>query len=791
MNVIAIVLDTFRSDIIGPGKRLSFVETPNLDALAAESIVFDHAFGEGQPTLQCRRSFYTGCRSFPFVYNVDRRGHWHHMPGWHKIPAHQDTLAEILLARGYCTGMVADVYHMFKPTMNYWRGFLSYDFIRGQESDNWRSGPLNDIRKEMAQYTRNPENLQANAVLCQYLLNQRFRRSEEDYQCARVFRGAADWLDENAANAPFFLWVEAFDPHEPWDPPPSYADRYSGPYDGIDFIMPRLGPDPTPAEIERTKALYYGEVTFVDRWVGHLLQRVDDLGLWDDTIVLVLSDHGTQIWDHGAFGKGGANLRTYNTGIVCQMRVPGMKARAIDAIVQAHDVMPTLLELLDVPFSRLDGTSLLPLLRGETDAVRQASVIGWATIQPHKANAGAYASVRTPRWNYISAVHEDGREWLYDILADPDENQNLITAHPEVAAALRREIEAVVGQPLPAKLNEVCDPEAFPMARYLQGTVSHGKSLMFSPLTIRRWTLHNRVVMPPMVTMRDIAGEDGREWYARHAAGGVGLVIVEATGIPRFTRDLTPETLRPLVEAIHAGGALAAIQLFPLDFGTDREVASLTPEEIQAMVAQFRHAARICREAGMDGVEPHGAHGFLLNRFFSPLDNPRHDDYGGSLENRMRLGLDIVRAIKDEVGDDMLLLYRHTPVKDDRYGMEESLAFARELVQAGVDVLDISPSSLEAPGDRAAPFRACGVPVITVGTLDESGRAEEALSRGRADLVAIGRALIADPDWTDKKKRGAEKSITRCSRCNDMCFGNLKKRIPIACTRWDDAPPKP
>ena len=115
MNIITIVLDTFRSDIIGPGKNLSFVKTPNLDALAEESVVFEQAYGEGQPTLQVRRAFFTGRRSFPFVYNFDRRGHWHHAPGWHKIPPHQATLSEILTARGYCTGLISDVYHMFKP----------------------------------------------------------------------------------------------------------------------------------------------------------------------------------------------------------------------------------------------------------------------------------------------------------------------------------------------------------------------------------------------------------------------------------------------------------------------------------------------------------------------------------------------------------------------------------------------------------------------------------------------------------------------------------------------------
>jgi len=314
--------------------------------------------------------------------------------------------------------------------------------------------------------------------------------------------------------------------------------------------------------------------------------------------------------------------------------------------------------------------------------------------------------------------------------------------------------------------------------------MSQPDSELFRPLRIRQWGLANRVVMPPMVTVRDIVQEDGISWYGQHAAGGVGLVIIEATGIPRFTRDLTVKALKPVVDAIHDGGALAAIQLFPLDFGTDRQVADLSTDDIAAMVSGYRHAARVCLDAGMDGVEPHGAHGYLLNRFFSPTDNPRTDTYGGSLANRMRFGLEIVNAIRAEVGDELLLLYRHTPVKKDSYGMDDSVAFAKELIRAGVDVLDISPSSIAAPGDHAEPFRGLGVPVIAVGQLDEAEAAAEALREGRADLVAIGRALIADPEWANKVAAGRRADVTACTRCNEMCFGNLRKGIPIACTQW-------
>jgi 2,4-dienoyl-CoA reductase (NADPH2) len=203
------------------------------------------------------------------------------------------------------------------------------------------------------------------------------------------------------------------------------------------------------------------------------------------------------------------------------------------------------------------------------------------------------------------------------------------------------------------------------------------------------------------------------------------------------------------------------------------------------MIARYATATRICRDAGFDGIEPHGAHGFLLNRFFSPAHNPRTDAYGGSLENRMRLALEIVRAVREAAGEDLLLLYRHTPVTEGSYGLDDSLVLARRLVDAGVDILDISPCG-ETPGELAKPFRAFGVPVIAVGNLDIPDRAAEVLRGERADLIAVGRALIADPDWPLKARAGRWEAITRCVRCNEKCFGNLRRNEPIACTRWNN-----
>jgi 2,4-dienoyl-CoA reductase-like NADH-dependent reductase (Old Yellow Enzyme family) len=275
---------------------------------------------------------------------------------------------------------------------------------------------------------------------------------------------------------------------------------------------------------------------------------------------------------------------------------------------------------------------------------------------------------------------------------------------------------------------------------------------LFAPLQVGPKIFRNRTVIPPMVVMRGITTPEGIEWYGRRALGGVGLVIVEATGVTGFGIAYTAENLRPLVDTIHAGG--------------------------------YRIAAEICAQAEFDGVEPHGAHGFLLNRFFSPAQNQRTDLYGGDLAGRARLGLRIVETIRPMISEaGMLLLYRHTPVGPG-YDITDSLFLAQALVDAGVDILDISPASHAVPGDRAAPFMQLGVPVIAVNELDRVERAVEVLRENRATLAAVGRGLIADPDWPQKVRDGRLDEIVTCMRCDD-CHTDLDNRVTVRCSEWD------
>ena len=442
MNLIVICVDTFRADLVGEGKKLSFVKTPHLDALAAESVVFDRCFAEGLPTIPVRRCVFTGKRSFPWLFETQNEGLQPSGSGWHPIPHELDTLAERLHDAGYATGLVSDVYHMFKPTMNFTRGFLSWQFIRGQENDGYRLGPFSRIN--LAAHTPEGEADPAkHPTIAQYLLNMLDRQaSEEDYLAARVFRSAAQWVEDNAKNAPFFLWVDSFSPHELWDPPRQYADAYYKNDSVKDYIYPMVlnEVEPSKAEIERTKALYLGYVTFVDRWIGHFLESLKRLNLCDDTVVMFLSDHGTQVWDRGRFGKGPGELFPFNTQLNWFIRHPdGPRGKHVDAWVQNHDLTPTVLNLLGVQHEGLDGVDAWAIAAGGTGPNRDYVTTGW----------GNRMCVRDADYSVHFPVNQARPQVeVYDLKADPDEETPLATP-PEgvVQEALRRAATAV--GPLP------------------------------------------------------------------------------------------------------------------------------------------------------------------------------------------------------------------------------------------------------------------------------------------------------------------------------------------------------
>ena len=334
---------------------------------------------------------------------------------------------------------------------------------------------------------------------------------------------------------------------------------------------------------------------------------------------------------------------------------------------------------------------------------------------------------------------------------------------------------------------------------------------IFDPITIRGMALKNRIVMPPMQVNVGFRSQRAQAYHAERARGGTGAIIVAATSVDQFILDeawgKTGGAARfvsgaaLVANAVHEAGAKVGIQLwhgnhYPSGIGMystageavapspTKDMRELTPDEIHAIVHKFALAAAAARMAGYDFVELHGAHGYLPCQFFSPASNQRSDEYGGSLEGRMCFGLECVHAMRAAVGEDYPIFYRLGVWEDNPEGikLEEGIEFAVALEKASVDVLDISVGSLAEAGFAASPGpdRSPGtfvylaaavkarveVPVIAVGRINSLDLAESVLADGKADLIAIGRQLIADPFWPEKAASGCIGDIVPCLSCN-------------------------
>ncbi|HIE19388.1 TPA: hypothetical protein EYP75_06640, partial [Candidatus Bathyarchaeota archaeon] len=315
------------------------------------------------------------------------------------------------------------------------RGFDAWWWIRGQEHDRYMTNPTDD-----------PEERQK-AMGRQYLQNVSLRRFEEDYFVAQTMTSAIKWLELNYdQHEKFFLHIDTFDPHEPWDPPKWYADMYDpewkgGEVPGGAYVVgvPRpAASDLTEEQLNRLGALYAGEVTLVDWWIGRLLQKIDDLGLLEDTAIIFTSDHGTYIGEHNYVGKR-AHLYEEVAHIPLIIRLPdseGALSGRRDEIVQSPDIMPTILELAGVNIPpTVQGRSLLSIIHGEAEKEREIAVSSASLVRQKLPD---WITVTSDRWALLaSQARSEVKSELYDLSRDPGETENLIDERPEVADELR------------------------------------------------------------------------------------------------------------------------------------------------------------------------------------------------------------------------------------------------------------------------------------------------------------------------------------------------------------------
>jgi len=358
---------------------------------------------------------------------------------------------------------------------------------------------------------------------------------------------------------------------------------------------------------------------------------------------------------------------------------------------------------------------------------------------------------------------------------------------------------------------------------------------LFSKAKIGTLKLKNRLVMPPMV--RNYADSSGKatDRYVEHvnriAFGGVGLMVLEASFISPEGRGFVNELgihsetcipgLKKLVKVAHDHDAAIAIQLYHAGRQTSSRVTgkkpvapsaiacpvmqekphALTLKEIKSIVKAFGKAAGRAKAAGFDAVEVHGAHGYLIQQFLSPFSNTRTDSYGGSFENRMRFLLEVMESVQENVGPEFPVIVRISGEEMVEGGLTiKDMSQAAELLEAaGADALHISSGNYAsyAEGHLIPPMaikdgvniplakaikKKVKIPVIAVAKIRTPELAEKTLKDGSADFIAIGRSLLADPDWPKLAKAGKAKEINPCIACNQGCISRLFAQQDVWCT---------
>lgn len=420
-NVILIVLDSLRKDHVGSYGN-EWIKTPNLDSFYSKSFSFSQAYPETLATLPVRRGIMTGRRVYPFKdWKGSALGDFISAPGWQPLADDDITLSEVFFEAGYQTSFITDVYHLFKPSMNFHRGFCEWRFIRGQELDL-----LDCSRPEVNldhYITPRMKGLVSENQTAQYLTNVRHRKGEEDHFAPTVFQEAINWIDRNKDNGPFYLHLDSFDPHEPWDPPAKYWGLYHDPdYKGHQVICPDYG-DPltfmTEEELTHTKALYAGEVTMVDTWFGKFMEKMSELGLDENTLVVVLSDHGHPLGEHNLIRKTPAAMYPELLDIPLMIRHPsGLKAgEQTDGYVYNHDLFTTMLNFADIPVNwSVDGIDLMNMTNKRDYATCAFKGTVWA---------------KTDDYAYFSLMNgEDAK--LFDLKEDPGQYNNIADKKPNV-----------------------------------------------------------------------------------------------------------------------------------------------------------------------------------------------------------------------------------------------------------------------------------------------------------------------------------------------------------------------
>jgi arylsulfatase A-like enzyme len=493
-NVLLVSMDSLRVDCLGAYDE-SFsidVETDNLDRFAERATVFDNHYAGSLPCMPARREWLTGTKEFL----------WR---PWGPVEPFDETLPSAVNGYNTVSKLITDHYHLFEHgARGYHEDFKAYEQVRGHETDAWKTTPydpdpvfLGRLKGDDDPHDGKKKNN------TNYARNVADFEGEEDFFAPKVFSRTAEWLRENRAWDQWLCYVDSFDVHEPFHVPEPYASMYTdedptdpmltfwpdyGPVDGGESDAAEGGGGPTEsgdsALSEREQAFvrsqFAGKTTMVDRWFGRVLDTLDEQDLWDETVVIVTSDHGHYLGDHGWVGKPPAPLYDVlaHTPLLVWHPDGTHDGERVEAVTAAVDVYGTVLDAMginDVPHRH--SKSLVPYLTGETDSHRDWAVYGYwgssvnvtdgtytyhhpcdSSVDSYCYSAGMMNTVKwfeppephpdaepsslpytdSSVWQYAGPSHSRHDDpLLFDTEADPEQERNLADEHPEAVAEMQ------------------------------------------------------------------------------------------------------------------------------------------------------------------------------------------------------------------------------------------------------------------------------------------------------------------------------------------------------------------
>lgn len=442
MNIIFLISDTFRYDNLFDRAKMP-VDTPCLDAFARRAISVERMYTGSFPTIPHRTDLISGRIGWP----------WY---GWQDLCASTpNNIPNLLRKHDYVSQLLCDCPHLFNSSFQ--QKFDGALAIRGQEGDTPFLRMNHPIKESMPpEKTRTGSHFRGHNLPDLHCWENRNWQLEEDRFPPRTARKTVEWLEQNYKCESFFLWADFFDPHEPWDPPEYMVRKYDPDYDGIPMIHPNYGQasDLTDDELHNLRAHYCAEAELVDRWVGRVLQKIDDLQLWDNSIVVFTSDHGISLGEHNRTGKSNINewddrswpLYPELAHVPCMIAAPGLEGgKSLDILAQPHDILPTVAEIAGVelnPEEPMHGDSFAAHLRGTASGSFRNEAVCASHISPDGSDIpseGMMPVMYTERYAYVP-VRPEGNAELYDLGTDPCAENNIAQEMPEVSGKMRERL---------------------------------------------------------------------------------------------------------------------------------------------------------------------------------------------------------------------------------------------------------------------------------------------------------------------------------------------------------------